>query len=239
MHLCNLAIHDLEKRLESGEYKKVYENDVIPETVLFNTPVIQRSIEDNLQCVAIDINNCYWEAAHNLGIIGDKLHKQGYNKVEAYKKGRRAAIGSFNAEKVTERYVNGKKVWETPLSERHRPYNFARVHIISHVFDMAVDICSIIPDALVMFLTDCFFVHPDYEQYIFDELKKRGYSAKKKPIWFTGLENGYRSTKIVKWDCQETLKVKATDIKNYAPHLHYYNIKNELITALTVRNKLT
>ena len=163
MHLCNLALRDLEKRLESGEYVKKYENTDVPETVIFNTPVIKRCVEMQLQCVAIDISNCYWETAHNVGIIGDRLHRMGYNKVDAYKKGRRAAIGSFNAEKITEKYVNGVLVWSTPDAERRRPYNFARVHVINHIFDMAVDICTEIPDAVAMFLTDCFFVHPEYE----------------------------------------------------------------------------
>jgi hypothetical protein len=210
MHIPKMVLHEVDKRLKEGEYKPVNtDQDKNVKTIMYNYFNINRNAKQH--CVSVDINACYWNTAHNLGIISDHTFEMGLTKEAEWKEARNVSIGSLGAEMFFERFEEGVmiKSW----TEKRFGAN-CRLDVMDHVWAMANRIVDKLGDDFLMFLTDCFFVPihrlDDLQKYV----KEEGYSTK------------YEDCEFVK--VQRMMDVQDREGKPlYTDKVIWYNVQND------------
>jgi hypothetical protein len=163
---------------------------------MFNLDAIERSL--GKESVMMDINDCYWTTAHNLGYITEETYQRGLLGGKAWKMGRNACIGSLAKVKIIIPYKDGKpdnlhRQIVFPTEERM----WVRNHIIDHIHGIFERLFNQIGDTFYMFLTDCLVTHPLKVKEVEKYLKNCGYKVKTKRIDFLAVD---RSRRVVKWD---------------------------------------
>jgi hypothetical protein len=186
-HICRMVYLHIEKLLRDGEYfpKNTNNNRTEISTVIFDKEQIARCVAGKIKCKAIDIKRCYWNTAHILGIINDKIYEYGMKGGTSWKDARNIAIGSLGAFVTERNYKDGLLVKKT---DYRRPLNVVRLDIIDHVWKIANEIIQLIQNGFCMYLTDCFFVTEKCATKVEKLIAKYGYESKTEPVTFTQLE---------------------------------------------------
>jgi hypothetical protein len=190
-HVIKLFLKEVKKRVEEGDYIPK-NNDPARrsiKTVMYDPENIKKLIDK--PCVAVDINGCYWNTAHKIGVISNQMYEKGMSGGDAWKKARNAAIGSLNASIKEYEGKNGELVLK---STYRRPHNTVRLDIIDHVWNTAIVMGEELKEGFLMYLTDCFFVTKDLEGKVYDLLERNGYSGKSENVIF----DSYTDNRIFK-----------------------------------------
>jgi hypothetical protein len=130
--------------------------------------------------VGIDINACYWNTAHNLGYISDKLWKRGLDACK--KEGLLISIGCLNKMPLIKRYVNGVLVETTYDYDYHNKYSPFYWNIIYKTYELMMESFEMFKDNWYMFLTDCLFVDVKSSEVAKKFISEKGYSTKSQII---------------------------------------------------------
>jgi hypothetical protein len=126
-----------------------------------NRTLIQELKEKNAtsSIIGIDIQACYWNLLHNLGVLSDKT----FNKYVDVKNIRLIAVGNLNKRITIINFdENGKQIGN-PFSYKHPTHVFWD-YVVSRSWDLALQAKKDIK--LVAFRTDCFYILPESEKYI-------------------------------------------------------------------------
>lgn len=214
-HLNRFFMKDVDDYIEANK-GNIMRYDSNYREQMFNLDAIERNLGH--QSVMIDINDCYWTTAFNLGYITEETYMRGLMGGKAWKLGRNACIGSLAKTKIIIPYKNGKPNHHQrkvilPNQERM----WIRNHIIDHVHTIFNDLFNQIGDTFYMFLTDCLVTHylklKDVEKY----LRNHGYRVKNKPVEFVSVD---RTRRIVRW---LDFGVKKEDLKDLdKPYVERY-----------------
>lgn len=213
LHLANMTLMDVRKRLANGDYVPINTdpNRHSIETVCFNPKNIKYALYK--KNYSLDINSCYWNTANNKGIISEKLYKYGYTKNKEWKDARNISIGALGTAVRVEKYRNGKLVERTPFTPR--PTNVCRLDIIDHVWNVCInDIRNQLGKNFLMFLTDCFFVNASVVDKVADLLELNGYQTKRAEVIFTGVKSMGAGTYKVTWQTADKEKSHFFDESN-------------------------
>lgn len=196
-HLSNIVKRDIKKYLDSGfDYDKRGKDYSEQQ---FNEDAIEKNIGNLI--ISIDVNDCYWQTAYNLGYITKKTYEGGLRKKE-WKIGRNASIGSLAKIEVITAYDKGsvvkdhlgkpKKTVLNPLEG----YQEIRHNIVGYVCDLFKKLSGVLKNDMCMVLTDCVFTtierRKEVEQFFLDY----GYKCKFKCIEFVEFKKNER---VVKW----------------------------------------
>lgn len=164
------------KRVESGEKPPLFKSD--SSVVCFNKFGILKCIEQQEgQCIAFDINSCYWVTAHAIGVISDDLFNKYMNDREKWKKGMVASIGALNKKTATLEYRNGR-VFTHFMSRQYgmtRPYYWAIINRVTYLMN---EITEKLGDSFLMWLTDCVYVQSSKADEAFEIINSWGYDMK-------------------------------------------------------------
>ena len=161
------------------------------------------NIENNIgkMLLTIDINDCYWQTAYNMGYITQKTYEKGLEK-KAWKVGRNASIGSLCKTEMVTTYKNGMivrgedKRLKRKIIHRDERYQHVRHTIIGFVHDTFMDLAKQLGEDFFMFLTDCVFTSIEQKDFVEDFFKGYGYKCKYKTFEFMGLD---REDRVVSW----------------------------------------
>jgi len=197
-HLSNIVKNDIKKYLENNSHNLIKrERDYLEQR--FNLDAIEKNI-GNLM-ISIDINDCYWQTAFNMGYISEKTYLGG--KVNPkWKVGRNASIGSLAKTEVITTYKNGEiardiygKV-KKRIVEPEKNLQHIRHNIVGFVCDMFMDLVDYLGSDFCMYLTDCVFTTIENKSKVEEFFKAYGYSCKNKTFEFTGVD---RKEKTIEW----------------------------------------
>lgn len=162
--------------------------------------------------VSIDINDCYWQTAYNLGYITEKTYGKGLEQ-KAWKVGRNASIGSLCKAEMITTYKGGMimrgddKKLQRKVIHRDERYQHVRHNIIGIVHDMFIDLARQLGDDFFMFLTDCVFTTIEKKTFVEDFFNQYGYKCKYKTFEFVNID---RNEKTVSW-----IELKEMDVPKY------------------------
>jgi hypothetical protein len=148
----------------------------------FNLTRIRKllSTKKKTPIIGLDINACYWNTAHQLGYISDKLYARGLEI--AKKEGLLVAIGCLNKCPVTRTYINGKLSEKNTDDEHQRKYAPFYWNIIAKTNDLLLDSFERFGDDFYMFLTDCLFVDYSRMNEAKELIESYGYNCKSHQI---------------------------------------------------------
>lgn len=191
---------------------------------LFNESTLKTVI--GKEVLAMDINDCYWQTAFNLGYISEKLYKDGLRKKE-WKLGRNACIGGLNKSTTIQPYNSGVKEQVITVYAKEK-YRQVRDHIIYYVYRLFIELYRKNPDKFYMFLTDCIFTTKDNESYIRKYFKSFGYKCKVKHVKILSLD---KELKRVMWIDEEE-RIKTGDLD----HIKHYTYSSSMILK-TIQEK--
>ncbi len=188
---------------------------------LFNLDNIQRATGDSV--VMIDINDCYWTTAKNLGYITEATFNNGLKKRE-WKLGRNAAIGSLAKISQVTLYKNGSLVKNKGgFVESPKDHQYVRNHIIGHIYNIFLDLTKILGVDFFMFLTDCVVTTVFKRNLVEDYLLSKGYKSKYKTIEFTKLDIEKRR---INWFDFTAIRVDINGYEAGKGKDKYYNYAN-------------
>ena len=162
--------------------------------------------------VSIDINDCYWQTAYNLGYITQKTYGKGLEQ-KAWKVGRNASIGSLCKAEMITTYKGGMimrgddKKLQRKVIHRDERYQHVRHNIIGIVHDMFIDLARQLGEDFFMFLTDCVFTTIEKKTFVEDFFNQYGYKCKYKTFEFVNID---RNEKTVSW-----IELKEMDVPKY------------------------
>jgi hypothetical protein len=175
----------------------------------------------------IDINGAYWQTAHNLGIISDKLYLRG---LDVGKIVRLAALGSLAKKKDIWKFDgNDFKKMETIKNPNENLW-FA---ICKKVSDVMGQVVSAIGDDFVFYWVDGIYIKnkPDVLVKVYQIFSELGYTTKTEPIPYIEFhEKGFDVQGVVKTDLKHFSWVSGSSgskKKNNAPITEY--LENERI----------
>jgi len=129
---------------------------VISDVQNFNMKQIKSVLNKKVPIMGIDINACYWNVAHKLGYISDKLYKRGLESCK--KQGLLIAIGCLAKRPLVRVYKNGELVenrFDDVTYYRYCPFYW---NILEYTYDIMIKSYQLLKDDWYMFLTDCVFV---------------------------------------------------------------------------------
>jgi len=190
------VVKEAEQRVADGIYvpkNKKNEKEEALKTVLFNPEVIKESCH-GVECIAIDMTMCYFRTAKLIGVISDELYEKALarGKKDRFSKDFKVAlsssIGSLGSIEIVREYVKGK---QKPAKFERKETNVCRLDIIDRVWEVGMSIIDQIPEGFLMFLTDCFYVLPEYAELVCSSLTELGYEYKTEKVWFDKLEARY------------------------------------------------
>jgi hypothetical protein len=161
------------------------------------------NIEKNIGKIllSIDINDCYWQTAYNMGFITKKTYEKGLEK-KAWKVGRNASIGSLCKTEMVTTYKNGMivrgedKRLKRRVIHRDERYQHVRHNIIGYVHDMFMELTKQLGEDFFMFLTDCVFTTIEKKQFVEDFFRDCGYKCKYKTFEFMGID---KEDRVISW----------------------------------------
>lgn len=195
-HICKTVKKDIEKWIRSNpdfNYNE-YEKPDYKEQ-LFNLELIKKNIGSPV--VGVDITNCYFQTAYNLGYISEKVYKMGNRKPKEWKEGRNASIGSLAKTEINIVYAKGtkktKKLFSNPKKKA------IRNHIISEIYKMFTELIqNVLHEDYYMYLTDCIYVDVKHLKTVQDFYTSKGYASKYKQfaLRYFDAEKKY----IIWWD---------------------------------------
>jgi len=199
--LFKKVLYDAKKYVSSGWYHDYIENEAYS---FANKYGIEKNV--NKEIVAIDINNCYWQTAYNIGVISEKTYNFGLQFCD--KKVRNATIGYLNVKSYLYKNENGKDIL---IREYVKDITYARNDIIMKVYEVAKKISNKLKDDLCFFFTDCFYITKDDKAIneVINILKKYKYEYK---IAYSNINdvNFVENNIIVHWRNK-----KGVEVKNY------------------------
>lgn len=197
-HICHLVQMDLAKRIASGEYVIRNSNDhkvhdYSSWIIMWNDRSIKAALEHDKDknglsvITGVDINNCYWKTARNIGLISEKVFNQGLKKQKEWKVARNAAIGSL-AKRIVVLDVRGDTGQIHGYNVIPPKYPGARRDVVEHVFFIALKIIRELGDDFLFFFTDCFFVRNRAVKKCQALIKKHGFDSKAEIDYLKGFE---------------------------------------------------
>lgn len=196
MHICVLVRKDLLKRIESGEYElKKYPDNYRPPTVYFNAENIKANLFK--RAYALDMTSCYFTTAFQIGVIGEHVYKLGNKKDREWKDARNISIGTLGKTIDYDIYKDGKLVETRTVTD---PLKAARIEVVDRVNEVARDIFTECYDGCNMFLTDCFYLLPEYVEKAERILAEYGYQCKAKEMYFKNIDTIGSFTHQVRWE---------------------------------------
>ncbi|MFA6570294.1 MAG: hypothetical protein WCT77_03580 [Bacteroidota bacterium] len=194
-HLCNYLKVHIKNRVASGEYVPVNKdnNKIDPLCQFLNSDVIESYSGKSVW--TIDINNCYWKTAYNIGVMNEDTYNVGMRKNREWKSGRVASIGSLGSVVRESVYEGGEMVGGIKIYRK--PFNVVRLDVLDYVHSVCMDIISGMGSDFIMYLTDCFFVSSAGKEKVIADLERWGYECKESEIKITRVD--ISKTALVEW----------------------------------------
>ena len=220
MHLVNVVKMDIEKSIKAGTLVLPENHVELKEkklrTICFNEKALTSFVGKKL--LSVDINSCYFNTAHNLKIITDRAYDLGFKKDKEYKHARNISIGCLGKKSRVLHYFNGKIIKDETTTSENAAF---RLQIINHVFSVALKVISKVEKGFAFFLTDCFFILPEYKEKLDQALLQYGYVTKQDEIIITKVFKRSEITGGLKviWE-----KADEPDIEKS----HYFSKKHEI-----------
>ena len=221
-HISNIVKADIKKWLNNPDNVLIKRERDYTEQI-FNLDNIEKNINNVL--VSIDINDCYWQTAYNLGFITQKTFDKGLTKKE-WKVGRNASIGSLCKTETIVTFKDGVVARDSfgklkkRVIRRDENHQHIRHNIIGFVYDMFIELADILGEDFYMVLTDCVFTTMRKKKIVEDFFKSKGYSSKSKVFEFINLN---RNEKVVEWI--ELKKADTPKYYRYSAKQIYFNNK--------------
>jgi hypothetical protein len=176
-HIVREVKKELLERIDAGEKPPKFVAN--RKVVVFNKPQIISLIENNEgRCVALDINSCYWNTAHELGIVSDRLYNKYMDNPKKWKKGMVASIGALNKKTAVVEFRQGKLQTHYMDIEfgKLRPYYWAVINRVNELMNDVVQECG---DDFLMWLTDCVYVREESAKKARQVIGSYNYSVSK------------------------------------------------------------
>lgn len=134
-------------------------------------------VEQSENVVEVDVNHAYWNIARQLGVINDKVFKEGE---EVEKMTRLIGLGSLASKKKVFQFDGKNYHWIGYKYDQVLRSYFFRVSL---ELDLIMrSIFSDIQQDSFFYWFDAFFVTPQVAEYISEEVKRFDLSVKTKPI---------------------------------------------------------
>jgi hypothetical protein len=175
-HIVLEVKRPLLKRIISGEKPPFFKSE--SSVISFNRKAIHNCIEQNEgNCLAFDINSCYWVTAKLVGVITEDLFCKYMKERAKWKKGMVASIGALNKKTATLEYRNGKVKTHFMNSEHGmtRPYYWAIINRVSYLMN---EVASKLGDSFYMWLTDCMYIREEKAEEAIEIITSWGYEVK-------------------------------------------------------------
>ena len=206
-YLVNMVTNDVDDYIEKHGIPK---HKRINNVQVFNPDGIKKLLNRRPKpIVAIDINACYWNIAHNLGFLSDRLYNRGLEK--ASKEGLLIAVGCLNKKPRIKVYKAGELVENKPDENYYNRYSPFYWKIIETSEDIMMKTYELFKDNWYMYLTDCLYVDSKVSKQAQEFLASLGYQSKVHSVQFTGFDG-----KIIEWI--DFKKGQATPKKMYYAH---------------------
>ena len=203
----------------------------------FNLKKIKSVVGKKFPLMGIDINACYWNVAHKLGYISDKLYERGISEVS--KMGLLIAIGCLAKRPVVKNFKGGKVVsthFDDETYLRYAPFYW---NIIRYTYNLMIESFKVIGnDSWYMFLTDCIFVDLEKMKVAQKFLSDLGFKYKNHLIEFNSFDgfrlgwhdykkNEQKQMYVFGRDIHDTLTMeKINGAMRSPPHLALTKIEN-------------
>ena len=199
-HLARMVRRDVDLLLPEIPEGATYKTE--PPNVYVNVDNVNQYAGD--YAFQLDIKNCYWKTAYNLGLITKETYFKGLKKDE-WKVGRNAAIGALDKKSVWDFHENGKLV-ETERFYMPPNCRYARSMVLQRVDEVAKKaIYEIVKDHFLFFVVDCFFIRTDAVEAVRDYLESTGYGFTSANIF---LKQHNEKDKMIRWDKTEVKRSK-------------------------------
>jgi len=175
-HIISKVRKDIEKNFMPNNPDFDYGIEQNWRIIDFNLPVLEQNIGRVI--TGIDISDCYWFTAYNLGIITKKMFIDGLIRDE-WKAGRNMAIGALST-KIIKQNFEGDAVINSTSTEVFAGGTGLNNWIENTVWGVVNDIIGILGDEYLMFYVDCIWIKDDKVKtaQIVKALKDRGYNSK-------------------------------------------------------------
>lgn len=198
---------------------------------------IGQKIED---LIYIDINGAYWQTAHHLGIINDKLYLKG---LDVNKIVRLAALGSLAKTKDIWKFdgTNFKKI-----ESIKNPYENLWFAICKRVSDVMSEVVGKLGKDFVFYWVDGIYIrnNPESLSIVNNTFMELGYSSKQEPIPFIEFhEKGFDVQGVVKTDLKHfswinngSKKNKNTPITEYIENQRIIKVIETVLYPKKIKN---
>ncbi len=193
-YFSSMVKRDVDKYLENNDPPSA-PNDK-PNLCHFNLGQIPYVIGQPVQ--ALDLNNCYFRTAYNLGYITEKTYKNAMDKIKHKKKikdGLLVSIGMLNKLDLEETYKDGVCVHKRLLDDIYKKYSPFYWKIIQSVYDFLMDIAQYLGRDFYMCLMDCIYFNLERRADVIEYMKTKPYNYKLFICEFTEIDHIK-----VKWD---------------------------------------
>jgi hypothetical protein len=224
LSFINSVRNHIDKYAKSIDFIDTYYAGEEINYIRVNEYKVGERIED---LIYVDINGAYWQTAHNLGIISDKLYLRG---LDVGKIVRLAALGSLAKKKDIWKFDgNDFKKMETIKNPNENLW-FA---ICKRVSDVMGQVVSAIGDDFVFYWVDGIYVKntPEVLQTVLGKFIEQGYTSKFEKIPYIEFhEKGFDVQGALKTDLKHFSWVSGSSgskKKNNAPITEY--LENERI----------
>ena len=201
VHLIYMVDRCVRRRLEKGIYVPMNKDNtrIKSNTVFYNEDVLVELMKkgEPVDIVGLDINSCYFNTLYNIGAIDEKVYNAGFKKQSEYKDARNAAIGCLSKRGNITIFDGENDVHEV----KHSETSVVRLDVVDTVFNIALAIAKELGDGFLYYLTDCFFVLPEYEEKCRLLIEKHRYECKRQEYKLLKAEIDYdnRHYFIVNW----------------------------------------
>jgi len=229
VHIIYLVDKCVRKRVERGLYVPMNTDNarMNSKTVFYNEDALVDLMKKGnpVDIVGLDINACYFNTLYNLGAIDEKVYNAGFKKQSEYKDARNAAIGCLSKRGNITIFDGEKDVCET----KHSDTSVVRLDVVDTVYNIALSIARELGDGFLYYLTDCFFVLPEYESRCRELIDEYQYTCKRQEYKLLKAEIDYdnRHYFIVNWQYDDAPIAKY----NYNRMNHYLGEQKHLDTG--------
>lgn len=210
-HICNMVKRDVTKWLEEHPEFNYHAHMKNYTEQIFNLDKIEKN--KGKKMIGIDINSCYFNTIFNIGYITPKTFKLGNKKVEEWKLGRNASVGSLAKIETICAYEKGRRTKKIVIGEGEtkddllsRKRQAVRHHVIGCVYKMFVELIDdVLKGDFYMFLTDCIYTDEKNLKKVQKFFKEKKYTTKYRHYIINNLN---REKRMVSWQDVEKQKEK-------------------------------
>ena len=173
-HLSKFVYKDAKEYiLKNPEVLKVNDN-IDLEIQKANSEGLKKYEGQQIYCV--DVNDCYWDTAYNMGFISQETYLRGLQKKE-WKTGRNASIGGLSKVVVVSDFKGGIRT-TSYQKESEIDLSIIRDAIVKKVHNMFLEVLKQLKNDWLMYFTDCVYIPFDKIKEVEAYFEKQGYQTK-------------------------------------------------------------